>query len=167
MTAAEFKAWRQGLGLTQKAAAIELGLSVLTVQVYERGFRQDTGRPVIIPSKVALACEAVSLKRVQHELPRLKMHAVQKSVLDRIIVFASRAGVVFEVSSALTFHLADFEPFEAKVESWLKANVLEGGYAKLIIPDVEAAGAAVVVLHFFRQNDAFGFVMRWRGAELT
>ena len=63
MDAADFKAWRESLGLSQRKAAKTLGVSAVTIQLYERGFRHDDGRPVIIPERIALACEAVTRRR--------------------------------------------------------------------------------------------------------
>lgn len=59
MTAEDFKAWREQLGLSQIKAAKVLGLSRSTVNLYELGNRWDEGRPVEIPRVVALACAAI------------------------------------------------------------------------------------------------------------
>lgn len=50
MTAADLKAWRTRLGMTQGKAAAALGLSLRAIQNYEGGFRP-------IPLPVELACE--------------------------------------------------------------------------------------------------------------
>ena len=52
----EFKAWRKRLGLTQEAAARELGVTRRAVVHYERGARA-------ISKVVRLACEAVEIYR--------------------------------------------------------------------------------------------------------
>ena len=61
MTPAEFAAWRRATGFSQRAAAAALGLSLPTVQAYERGalFQRDAEgeeRPAVIPRVVELAC---------------------------------------------------------------------------------------------------------------
>jgi DNA-binding XRE family transcriptional regulator len=58
MTPEDFKAWRKGLGLSQKKAADALGLKNRIVQYYERGERD--GEKVKIPKHVRLACYALS-----------------------------------------------------------------------------------------------------------
>lgn len=59
MNADDFKAWRKEMELSQSAAAKELGLSVDTLTNYEAGVRRDTGKPVLIPRYIALACAAL------------------------------------------------------------------------------------------------------------
>ncbi len=58
MSAAAFRAWRKGTGLTQAEAAARLGLKRRIVQYYETGERG--GRPVEVPLSVRLACYALS-----------------------------------------------------------------------------------------------------------
>jgi DNA-binding transcriptional regulator YiaG len=54
MTGAELKAWRQRLGLTQKEAAVQLGIPVLTVSAWE------VGRvPIKRPRMLQLALQAL------------------------------------------------------------------------------------------------------------
>lgn len=60
MTPEQFKAWRKSMGITQGEAAVALGLSKSSVELYEAGKRREDGRPVIIPRTVALACSAIS-----------------------------------------------------------------------------------------------------------
>lgn len=60
MTPQDFKTWRKALKLTQAGAAAALGLSKLTIQMYEAGKRYDDGRPVVIPLTVQLACAALA-----------------------------------------------------------------------------------------------------------
>lgn len=60
MTPDDFKGWRRNLGLTQSQAAAALGLSLGSIENYERGARREDGRPVAIPRTVELACFAVS-----------------------------------------------------------------------------------------------------------
>jgi DNA-binding XRE family transcriptional regulator len=52
----EFKAWRKRLGLTQEAAALELGVTRRAIVHYERGARS-------ISKVVRLACEAVEMHK--------------------------------------------------------------------------------------------------------
>jgi len=59
MTPEDFKAWRNGLGYSQKEAAEALGVSYGTVFNYETGKRREDGQPVEIPRTVALACSAL------------------------------------------------------------------------------------------------------------
>lgn len=51
--------WRSDLGLTQRAAAAELGISLPTYQAMEHGIAWKTGKPVEIDRRTALACAAV------------------------------------------------------------------------------------------------------------
>ena len=57
MTAADFRNWRQRLGLTQPEAARRLGLSVETVRAWEYGKRQ-----ISLPTVLELACECLESK---------------------------------------------------------------------------------------------------------
>ena len=165
MDAQQFKQWRKSLGFSQKAAAEALGVSSMSIQLYERGFRHDDNRPVIIPPRIALACEALANRQSQ-ALPtssRLPYMKVSKSVLERIAAFARGKGVEIEPIPNLAYHAAHFAPFSKAIDEWLGENVLQTGYVKLVVPDAEAEGDAVVVLHFFDQNDAFSFVMSFGG----
>lgn len=58
MNPKEFKRWRKTLGLSQTKAAKKLGLTLRTVQYYEKGERR--GKPIGIPKAVELACFAIS-----------------------------------------------------------------------------------------------------------
>lgn len=58
----DLKAWRVRMGLTQEGAAEELGVSVTTMELYERGIRRDSDQPVTIPRSVELACAALTLR---------------------------------------------------------------------------------------------------------
>jgi transcriptional regulator with XRE-family HTH domain len=57
MTSAEFKSWRERLGLSQQAAADVLGISKGSIDLYERGSRRDDNRRVEIPVTVELSCK--------------------------------------------------------------------------------------------------------------
>ena len=59
MTPAEFKTWRKSLDLKQKEAAEKLGLKKRMIQYYETGNR--SGKKVVIPKTVELACYALSV----------------------------------------------------------------------------------------------------------
>lgn len=54
----QFKAWRKAMGYNQTKAARRLGLTLRTVQYYEKGERK--GKTVDIPKSVSLACYALS-----------------------------------------------------------------------------------------------------------
>jgi len=58
MTPKEFRRWRKGLKLSQKAAADALGLKTRMIQYYEKGERG--GKKVKVPKTVRLACFALS-----------------------------------------------------------------------------------------------------------
>jgi transcriptional regulator with XRE-family HTH domain len=58
MTPKEFRRWRKGLKLSQKAAAEALGLKPRMIQYYEKGERD--GEKVSVPKTVRLACFALS-----------------------------------------------------------------------------------------------------------
>ena len=73
MTAAEFKCWRERLGLSQQAAAVALGLSKSSIELYERGARRDDARPVDIPVTVELSCKYLAQQaRLRHQLTMLE-----------------------------------------------------------------------------------------------
>ena len=58
MSPAQFKRWRKALGLSQKEAAVALGLKRRMLQYYEKGERN--GDRVRIPKTVRLACYALT-----------------------------------------------------------------------------------------------------------
>ena len=58
MSPAQFKRWRKTLGLSQKEAAVALGLKRRMLQYYEKGERN--GERVRIPKTVRLACYALT-----------------------------------------------------------------------------------------------------------
>ncbi len=58
MSPARFKRWRKSLKLSQKEAAVALGLKRRILQYYEKGERN--GERVEIPKTVRLACYALS-----------------------------------------------------------------------------------------------------------
>ncbi|MDX3806791.1 helix-turn-helix domain-containing protein [Bosea thiooxidans] len=168
MDAADFKAWRNSLGLSQRAAAKALGVSGVTVQLYERGFRHDDGRPVIIPERIALACEEVTRRRRSEapETARLSHGQVPERLLQRARAFLASNKVGIEPISALAFHAAHYAPFARLIDEWLAEHARQKGYLKLLVPDEEAEGEALIILHFFDQNDAFSFVLSFRGRSL-
>lgn len=53
MTAEQFKSWRLSLGLSQAAAARELGISTRMLQYYESGEKPT-------PRAIELACAAIA-----------------------------------------------------------------------------------------------------------
>ena len=59
MTAADFHAWRQRMGLKKNEAARALGIGVRTLDYYEAGQRSEGGAAPI-PQTVALACAALA-----------------------------------------------------------------------------------------------------------
>ncbi len=58
MSPAQFKRWRKSLKLSQKEAAVALGLKRRILQYYEKGERN--GERVKIPKTVRLACYALT-----------------------------------------------------------------------------------------------------------
>jgi len=65
MTPKEFRRWRKGLKLSQKAAAEALGLKPRMIQYYEKGERN--GEKVSVPKTVRLACYALSKGVVDYD----------------------------------------------------------------------------------------------------
>lgn len=60
MTPEDFTAWRKSMRFSQRAAAHELGVSLPTLQAWERGRSFQTGKPVEIDRRTALACAALA-----------------------------------------------------------------------------------------------------------
>jgi hypothetical protein len=58
MTPADFAAWMVHMGLTERSAAVLLGCSPATVGQMRRGISRDSGKPVRIDKRTALACTA-------------------------------------------------------------------------------------------------------------
>ncbi|MFJ5375163.1 hypothetical protein ACIPTP_21810 [Pectobacterium versatile] len=59
MTPEELQAWQERMGLTPKAAAEQLGVSLATYYGYLSGKNRNTGKPVAIDRQTALACAAL------------------------------------------------------------------------------------------------------------
>lgn len=59
MTNDQLAAWRSDLGLSQRAAAEALGVTLPTYQQMERGAYFHGGRPMVIDRRTALACAAL------------------------------------------------------------------------------------------------------------
>lgn len=70
MTNEQFKAWRAHMGLTQMAAGNALGVSKVTIELYERGMRRDSDRRVEIPKSIELACAALALGITHYDGPQ-------------------------------------------------------------------------------------------------
>ena len=60
MTPADFRAWQARMGLTVRAAADLLGVAPSTVQDWRTGTSRSTGKPIELPSMLALACAALA-----------------------------------------------------------------------------------------------------------
>lgn len=167
MDAEQFKAWRKELGLTQKEAAVQLGVATLTVQQYERGFRHDNQQPVAIPEKIEQACRAVSLKlRKISGIIQLRFKAVPDDVIKKASDLLSKQGVSIRLKSPLTFFGEHYGPFSEEIDEWLSDDMnVKGTFAKLVIPMSEAPGGKIVALHFSDDNEAFGFAIRFAGGS--
>ena len=73
MTSAEFKVWRERLGLSPQSAAEILDLSKGTIELCERGERRDDNRPVEIPTTVELSCKYLAQQaRLRRQLEALE-----------------------------------------------------------------------------------------------
>jgi predicted transcriptional regulator len=62
MTSDQFRAWMAQEGLSVRRAAVVLGCSPAAVQNMASGVSRDTGKPVTIDRRTALACAAISAK---------------------------------------------------------------------------------------------------------
>jgi transcriptional regulator with XRE-family HTH domain len=166
LDAAEFKDWREGLGLTQRQAAEELGVAPLTVQKYERGFRHDTGKPVRIPARVALACAEITRRLRANRVGRLPYKKVPPAIMERVSAFLASQKIGIGLEPALLFHAEHYAPFVQIIDEWLAEHAHEKGYLKMLVPDAEAAGGAVVALHFFDPHDAISFAFAFGGRAM-
>lgn len=166
MEASEFKTWREDLGLTQRQAAEELGVAPLTVQKYERGFRHDTGKPVRIPARVALACAEITRRLRANKVGRLPYKKVPPAIMERVRAFLASQNVGIALEPALLFHAEHYSPFQQMIDEWLSGHALEKGHLKMLVPDYEAIGGAVVALHFFDPHDAVAFAFTFGGRTM-
>lgn len=71
MEPGDFKKWRKSLKLSQKDAALALGLKRRMIQYYERGERE--GEKVVIPRSVRLACFALAEGIADYHGPNRKV----------------------------------------------------------------------------------------------
>jgi len=93
MTPHDLRNWRANLNLTQQEAADLLGISVATVELYERGVRRDSNKPAPIPRYIELACAALNLEiaaernNVALLAPAVRAHAQHVSYLLSLPTF--------------------------------------------------------------------------------
>ncbi|MEM8936151.1 MAG: helix-turn-helix transcriptional regulator [Pseudomonadota bacterium] len=76
MEPGDFKKWRRALSLSQKDAALLLGLKRRMIQYYEKGERD--GEKVKIPRAVRLACYALSEGVADYNGPHRKILPLKK-----------------------------------------------------------------------------------------
>lgn len=86
----EFKRWRKAQGLSQTKAAKKLGLTLRTVQYYEKGERH--GKPIGIPKTVELACFAISCGVEEVDYTKPEGRAVDRSAKKRNLSPKDRKG---------------------------------------------------------------------------
>lgn len=79
MEPAELKAWRLHLGYSRAVAAEVLGVSADSIVNFEAGVRRDTGKPVVIPNYIELACIAHLVGHRPGELKKLLAMAPPQS----------------------------------------------------------------------------------------
>lgn len=59
MTSEQLRQWRTDMGLTQRGAALALGMVLKNYQQLEKGINWTTGKPISIDRRTALACAAI------------------------------------------------------------------------------------------------------------
>ena len=84
MTPHEFRAWRKGLGLSQKQAADALGLKNRIVQYYEKGERD--GEKVKIPKHVRARLLCAQHRRQRLSWPRTRVRRLLNQKLPENMV---------------------------------------------------------------------------------
>lgn len=67
MKAQDFRRWRHAMGWSQRQTAEALGMTLRSIQYYERGERD--GQEVNIPRSVELACHALSHAEIEALAP--------------------------------------------------------------------------------------------------
>jgi transcriptional regulator with XRE-family HTH domain len=162
MGPSEFKDWRRGLGMSQKAAGQELGLSTLTIQQYERGFRYDNFKPFPIPRSVELACKDIT-NRVAREkgILTLEFDTISDASMGRILDCLMKRGIHLVPKNIMSFRRDNFMPFSSEIFAWLTTNASDQGYMFLNVNDKAFEDSGVVVLHFFDRVDAMRFAVEF------
>lgn len=61
MSPTEFHVWRKHMRFSQRTAAQALGVTLATLQAWERGRSFQTDKPVQIDRRTALACAALAV----------------------------------------------------------------------------------------------------------
>ncbi|MBC7953611.1 MAG: helix-turn-helix transcriptional regulator [Rhodospirillaceae bacterium] len=67
----EVKAWRERHGWSQKEAAAALGIGKSTLESYERGYRSEDKRPVVVPKTIRLAMAALDMGVTDYKPPKM------------------------------------------------------------------------------------------------
>jgi DNA-binding XRE family transcriptional regulator len=62
MVETALRQWRRRMEFTQKEAAEALGVAVNTFQAVERGISYNTGKPIALDRRTALACAALEAR---------------------------------------------------------------------------------------------------------
>lgn len=175
----DFNEWRVRLGLSLRQVASELKVSLPTAHAYDRGFRPDNRRPVVIPKKIALACEALSARAyfsgdsTERIRPSTAVTAMLSPPLwgdlspvvkEQITAELRRWPRPYEVPTEQIFltKLDRFLPLAAEIVDWLSEHVGKGIYPQ-IVPHPDPAEGLVVVIEIADPNQAFEFKVRWRG----
>jgi hypothetical protein len=158
MTPEEFKAWRSASGLSLREAAQELGINALTVQHYERGFRHDDGRPVIIPKAIELACETVTRNLIKRK-PRMSWRTVPEPMLMRIHGKLKEDGKQVGPYS-IAYQHSSIAPIYSKVMEWL-FEFPHQRHCLYNVEDPEAEGGSVYILEFADLTMVTIFILTW------
>lgn len=157
MTHDQFTAWRKKLEWTQATAARELGLSLASMTLYERGRRSD-GDEVFIPRSIELACELLAIQNGKGPKPLIYYvpDETMRHLAERIAI-ASRDLRDREGLKVLTPRGPD---------GLMPAGFHDGEHIALSAISAMCGGAMVQVGHNMAPCSIFDRVERLRGATL-
>ena len=149
---------------------------------YDRGFRHDDRRPVVIPEKVALACEAVSARALASSEPSSAARRSSEApcVAERLLpvwndlssditvqVLAARGAqpAFTELPPEQVFltKLDRFAPFAQEIGAWL-AEHADKGHRLRVLNGTAPVRVPIVVLEVADPDQAVAFKIRWYGA---
>jgi len=175
MTPEEFRAWRKAEGLPLKRAGQVLGVSYLAALSYDRGYRHDDRRPVTIPEKIALACEAISA-RLERERRAAEAAEQARSSEPLAPLWGDVSKPIYaallralgphsrpDAPSVFMTHLSRFTPLAGQIMEWLAEGASNQHW--ISCEKSSAQHEPVVIVQIADPNAAFHFKMRWHNDD--
>ena len=125
MTPDQLKSWRANLGLSQKAAAEAIGISVRSIIYYEKG-------QAPIPKTVELACTAIDSNQSER---KFRVQLVTLKTITHGESIAHQAPQILENRTVFKSEVRDLaERFRSQSQGWVEVYDENGRYIDVFEP---------------------------------